>query len=283
MLYWTYPMKFDLQTTKESLTVIVLGLIALTILVGGWIGISWYQSQGQGSQGYGGCNVADITLYGSLVYYPGEGLDASSTTGDQTAAEDVRRQIEDADADAGVKAIFLQIDSPGGDPAAGEDVAAALAHASKPTVALIADDGDSAAYWAATGAQAIFASADSSVGDIGVTQSYLDETKQDEKDGLTFVSLTAGKYKDMGNPDSPLTPEERALFERDLNVTMQNFIDAVAANRGLSVASVTAIADGSSLNGQLALQKGLIDKVGNIYDVEDYLKSKIGEDVTLCE
>jgi protease-4 len=276
-------MTLIIQTTKEWLKVIVLGLIALAILVGGWIGISWYENQQQFAGGQGSCNVADITLYGGLVYYPGEGLDASSTGGDQTAAEDVRRQIENADADSGVKAIFLQIDSPGGDPVAGEDVAAALRHASKPTVVLIADVGDSAAYWAATGAQTIFASADASVGDIGVTQSYLDETKQDEENGLTFVSLTAGQYKDMGDPAAPLTPEERSLFQRDLNVTMQNFVDTVAANRNLSVASVTALADGSSMNGQLAVKDGLVDKVGNIYDVQDFLKGKIGDDVTLCE
>jgi protease-4 len=158
-----------------------------------------------------------------------------------------------------------------------------LKHATKPTVALIADEGDSGAYWAATGAEIIFASANSSVGDIGVTGSYLDETKQDEQNGLTFVPLTAGKYKDMGNPDVPLTAEEKALEQRDLNLTMQSFIDAVAQNRNLSVASVTALADGSSMLGQMALQNGLIDKIGNVYDVEDYLKGKIGSDVTLCE
>ena len=64
---------------------------------------------------------------------------------------------------------------------------------------------------------------------------------------------------------------------------MQNFIDGVAQNRNLSVASVTAIADGSSMLGQMALNDGLIDKIGNIYDVENYLKGKIGSDVTLCQ
>ena len=186
--------------------------------------------------------------------------------------------------DPSIKAILLQIDSPGGDPVAGEDIATALKHATKPTVALIADEGDSAAYWAATGAQTIFASANSSIGDIGVTQSYLDDEKENEQNGLTFISLTAGKYKDAGNPDAPLTPEEKALLERDLNIEMQNFISSVAQNRNLlPMASVTAIANGSSMLGQMALQDGLIDKIGNIYDVEDYLKGKIGKNVTLCE
>ena len=66
----------------------------------------------------------------------------------------------------------------------------------------------------------------------------------------------------MGNPDAPLTDAERALFQRDLNITDQNFINTVAQNRNLSVASVTAIADGSSMEGQMALQNGLIDKIG---------------------
>ena len=284
-------MHTNLQTTKEFLVVVVLALIAMVIVVGGWAWFSGYgamssaDSSGYSSSslGSGNCNVADIKLYGGLVYYSGEGFDSSSTSGDQTAAEDVRQQIEQADADSSVKAILLQVDSPGGDPVAGEDIAAALKHASKPTVALIADEGDSAAYWSATGAQTIFASADSSVGDIGVTQSYLDQTRQDEQNGLTFVSLTAGKYKDMGNPDSPLTPEEKALFERDLNITMQNFIGAVATNRNLSVASVTALADGSSMTGQMAVKNGLVDKIGTIYDVQGFLKDKIGDDVTLCE
>lgn len=121
------------------------------------------------------------------------------------------------------------------------------------------------------------------MGDIGVTQSYLQQTKQDQQNGLQFISLTAGQYKDMGNPDAPLTPAEKTLFQRDLNITMQNFISAVAQNRNLPAASVTAIADGSSMLGQMALQDGLIDKIGNIYDVEKYLKEKIGTNPVICE
>jgi len=277
------PMNSNLQKAKEILVVAVLALLAVAMLIAGGFVISWYAGQQPA-----GCNVASLKLYGQLVYYPAEASGAATSalgdgTLDQTAAEDIRQQIESADADPSVKAILLQVDSPGGDPVAGEDVADALQRATKPTVALVADEGDSAAYWAATGAETIFASADSSLGDIGVTQSYLDQTKQDEENGLTFVPLTAGQYKDMGNPDAPLTPAERTLMQRDLNLTMQNFIDAVAANRNLSVASVTAIADGSSMLGELALKNGLIDKIGSIYDAEDYIQGKIGESVTLCE
>ncbi len=276
-------MNTKLQSTKEVLVVIVLGLISLSLLVGGSIGLSWYENHQPTT-----CNVATAKLYGTLVYYASESDGAAaSAVGDgsldQTASEDIRQEIENADSDPNIKAILLQIDSPGGDPVAGEDIAAALKHANKPTVALIADQGTSGAYWAATGAQTIFASANSSLVDIGVTQSYLQDTEQNDDSGLQFISLTAGKYKDMGNPASPLTPEEKSLFERDLTITDQNFIAQVAANRNISVASVTAIADGSSMLGQMALHDGLIDKIGNIYDVENFLKNKIGTTATLCE
>jgi protease-4 len=267
---------------KELLKVILLGFFTLAVLIGGWIGLSWYEGQQPTS-----CNVAAVKLYGQVVYYPAEAAGAG-TNGtvdspvDQTAAEDLRQQIEVADADPSIKAILFQVDSPGGDPVAGEEIADALKHASKPTVAFIADEGTSAAYWAATGAQTIFASADSAIGDIGVTQSYLQQTQQDQQNGLQFISLTAGQYKDMGNPSSPLTPAERTLFQRDLNITYNNFVDQVAANRNLSTTSVATIADGSSMEGAMALKDGLIDKIGNIYDAEDYIANKIGDTVTLC-
>jgi protease-4 len=273
-------MHYDLRATRDFLIVTVLGLVALGLVVGGIATLAWYRTQQPGT-----CNVATVQLYGSLVYYPNESLGdgSNASSADQTAAEDVRQQIEAADADPGIRAILLQIDSPGGDPVAGEDVAAALKHASKPTVALIGDEGDSAAYWAATGADTIFASTNSSVGDIGVTGSYLDQTKQNRDNGLTFVPLTAGAYKDMGNPDAPLTAAERAIIQRELDATRDTFVADVAANRDLPVATVNAIADGSDMLGQDAIGKGLIDATGTIYDVEDFLSKKLGTDVTLCE
>jgi protease-4 len=275
---YNYIMKFNFQRTQQILIVVILGLGCLAILIGGGIALSWYWGQQQTES----CNVADLQLYGSVVYYPNEGSDASGTL-DQTASEDIRQQIEQADADPSIKAILLQVDSPGGDPVAGEDIADALKQSSKPTVVLAADEDTSAAYWASTGAQKIFASADSELVDIGVTESYLNDEKQNEQNGLTFEALTAGQYKDMGNPDAPLTATERALMLQNLNITDQNFVGQVAANRNLSVASVTAIADGSYMEGAMALKDGLIDQIGSIYDVGNYLKGKIGEDVTLCQ
>ena len=100
--------------------------------------------------------------------------------------------------------------------------------------------------------------------------------EKNTKDGLTYNLLTAGKYKDIGSPDKPLTADERSLIERDLNIIRNNFISAVAINRKLSESKVRALADGSSMLGVAAKQNGLIDIIGTQEAVHDTLKQLLG-------
>ncbi|MBT6690847.1 S49 family peptidase [Candidatus Parcubacteria bacterium] len=215
------------------------------------------------------CPVMGIELYGDVTTY-GTNLDENGGEILSTSADDVVWAIEDADLDPNVSAILLEVDSYGGSGVAGDEIATALKVAEKPTVALIRDGAASAAYWAATGADYIIASPISDVGSIGVTGSYLDYTKQNQNDGLTFIELNSGKFKDTGNPDKPLTLEERALWQRDLDIMHQYFVEQVAANRGLEIDKVKELADGSTVMGQMALDNGLIDKLGSRTDAMQY-------------
>lgn len=224
------------------------------------------------------CNVYNLSLHGFLdTYVPIGELDADAT-GSDSILQDLRR----AEKDDAIKAVLLEIDSNGGAPTAGEEVANALKNFSKPTVALIRSMGASSAYMAATGAKTIFASQFSEVGSIGVTASFTDQASKNQQEGITFNQLSIGKYKDMFNPDKVFTAEEKALIYRDLKITQENFIQLVAENRGLSVDKVRALADGSSMMGEMALEKGLIDKIGGIHEVEDYLQGLIGEEPKFC-
>jgi ClpP class serine protease len=45
---------------------------------------------------------------------------------------------------------------------------------------------------------------------------------------------------------------------------------------------VRALADGSSLLGEAALQNGLIDKIGGLFEAESYIKDKIQDEVNMC-
>ncbi len=230
------------------------------------------------------CNVTGIDLHGTLVtYVPSMGgmddFEAYQTQyGDAVGSENIIAAIRRAVADESVKAIVLEIDSGGGSPVAGEEIAQALKDSFKPTVVVIRQGGLSSAYWAATGAKRIFASKNSDVGSIGVTSSYLENIDTDTK----YIQLSSGKFKDSGDPDKPITEEEKRLFMRDINIIYENFISDVSTNRSIPKDEVRAIADGSSVLGEAALSLKLIDEIGGWKEAETYLEQLMGEKPVVC-
>lgn len=246
---------------------------------------SYYEEDySETEEGGGECNIYGIELRGSLVtYVSADSLAADgSLLHEETASEYIVSLIRRAEDEETVKAILLEIDSYGGYPVAAEEVANALKQAKKPTVALVRGAATSAAYWSATGADIIFASPMSDVGGIGVTMSYLDNSQKNAREGLTYNSLSVGRFKDYGDPDKPLTQEERRLIMRDLEITQDFFIKTVSENRGLPIEQVESLADGSSMPGQMALENGLIDRLGGDREVQEYLKEKLGEEIDVC-
>jgi protease-4 len=120
------------------------------------------------------------------------------------------------------------------------------------------------------------------VGSIGVTGSYLDQTGANARDGYSYVELAAGKYKESGSPDRKLTADERALLMRDIQILHRNFIEDVAANRGLATEAVEKIADGSSVLGARAKELGLIDEVGGLREAEAWIAGQTGAEPVVC-
>ncbi|MCG2694691.1 signal peptide peptidase SppA [Candidatus Parcubacteria bacterium] len=233
------------------------------------------------SEDYGddSCNVVKIQMQGDLFTF--EELYASQEY-DVVSSESIVDAINQIEEDKSIKAFVLEIDSYGGLPVAGEEVANALKRTNLPTVALIRSAGLSAAYWASTGADVIIASENSDVGSIGVTMSYLDYTESNQENGMTYNQLSSGKYKDTGDPDKALTGEEKQYLLRDVNIMAENFIKVVSENRNLDIEKVRALADGSSMLGQMALENGLIDKIGDLQTAKEYLEKEIGEPVEIC-
>ncbi len=225
------------------------------------------------------CDVAYVPLRGVMTTYLSP--DESSST-DATASEDVTYAIDTAESDPSITAIILAVDSPGGSPVAGEEIAFALKRSAKPTVALIRDMGDSAAYLAATGADKIFASAFSDVGSIGITSSYLDQSQYNKDQGYTYNQLSIGAYKDMFDPEKMMTSAEKALVMQQLDVYYQQLLREIATNRKLAVDEIKKLSDGRSYTGSQALESKLIDEVGGIQEVREYLNNVLGYAPTIC-
>ena len=231
------------------------------------------------------CNVAGINLHGQLVTYiplHSENDSSSDFNYDTVSSENIVEAIKQANDNENIKAIILEINSSGGSPVASEEIAEAVRNSEKPVVGLIRQTGASGAYWAVSTADKIFASKNSDIGSIGVTSSYLSNVGKNKKDGYTYEQLSAGKFKDSGSVDKPLTKEEKALFMRDINIIYENFVEAVAQNRNIPIAKVKSFSDGSTFLGEKAKELGLIDEIGSLPEVESYLQETTGEKPEIC-
>lgn len=228
----------------------------------------------------GMCSIATVKLQNYMMYATDV---AAQGYGGGYGADVLVKQIEQAKADKRIKGVLLAVDSPGGSPLAGEMIANALKNLGKPSAALIYDFGDSAAYFASTGASVIIASPFSSVGDIGITSSYVDYSSSTQQSGGEFVQLSAGEYKDAGNPDKPLTKEEKQLLQKNVDEEYQNLIRQIATNRNLSTSTVKELANGAAVPGSVALEKKLIDMLGDLNTARDWFTQKIGSEAVFCE
>lgn len=237
----------------------------------------------------GVCNIAVAPVVGEIVSYAGANKDGFTVESDlppSTNPDDFSFFLRQAEADPNVLGILVRIDSSGGSPVGGEVMANALKRSILPSVALLGDVAASSGYLIASGADTIVASPFSDVGSIGLTMSYLENSQQNETEGLSFVSLSSAEFKDYGSPDKPLTLGERALLERDLGIYHQYFVKLVSENRGLSVETVGALADGSSMPGSLALENGLVDTLGDQETAREWFAQELGlspEEVVFCE
>ncbi len=229
------------------------------------------------------CNVTGINLHGELkTYLPLHAENDTYFKYDSVSSEDITGKIKIANNNPDIKAIIIEVDSPGGSIVAGEEIDTAIKNSEKPVIALIRDLGASASLWAISSADRIYASENSTIGSIGVTSSFMSNAKKNEKDGITYEALSSGKFKDSGSPDKELTNEERALILRDINISFNNFIKAISLNRNIDIETVKSNADGSTWLGTKAKEIGLIDEIGSLIDVERYIEQETNEKPEIC-
>jgi protease-4 len=183
--------------------------------------------------------------------------------------ESFKDLLDQAEEDASVKAIVLRVDSPGGTVAASEEVAAYVKASTKPVVVSVGDVSASGAYMVSSQSDEIWAMPGSSVGSIGVISEIPNVSGLLDKVGVEFQVITAGKYKDAGSPYRPLTEEEQALIQGEVDDAYDQFIDIVADGRDMQRSEVETLATGWAWNGTRAKELGLVDKIGTFEDALD--------------
>lgn len=205
--------------------------------------------------------ITGVITSGSSV----AGVFSNSTTG----SDDLIDQLEKARKNKSVKAIVLRINSPGGSPAASEEIYKELMRiraASKPVYASMADVAASGGYYIAAASDKIYADESTLTGSIGVIWDAADMSGLFKKIGYSPQVVKSGKFKDIGSPNRPLTAEERALLEGIVMDTYDQFVKAVATGRQLPIDDVKKIADGRVYTGSQAKNIKLVDDIGGIQD-----------------
>jgi protease-4 len=216
-------------------------------------------------------NVALIKINGFLMVEDSKMLFGQSAV----SSEKIVGFIKQADSNPKIKAILLDINSPGGSAVASEEIARQVKKANKPVVALVRDSATSGAYWVASAADEVVASPASIIGSIGVSASYIQFSGLMADYGVYYERLVSAEFKDIASPYKNLTDKERELLEEMLALIHDYFVSEVAANRQLSKAAVANIS-GTIYVGEQAKKLGLVDLLGGKEEAEELIRKHAG-------
>src|SRR6266576_2093343 len=189
-------------------------------------------------------------------------------TGDNMV-DDMRFALQQARDDDRIKAVILEVDSPGGEVTASDIIYNALTktRAKKPVVVYMDSLAASGGYYVSCGGKYLMANETTITGSIGVIIQTLNYEHLFDKIGLASVVFKSGKFKVILNGARPMTPEEQALIQDFVMKTYDKFLGIVAKERNLPADNLrNTIADGRILSGKEALEHRLIDGVGELED-----------------
>lgn len=193
-------------------------------------------------------------------------LEIAGTIGMAVRGPEMVRAIEALATDARVKAVVVEIDSPGGSAPASDAIHRSLRKLSarKPTIAFIMGAGLSGGYLIACGASRIVALPTSLVGSIGVI--FLRPVVQGlmDKVGVRMVMTHQGRLKGMFQPWREPTSEEQEKVQHLTEEYYRWFLQAVAEARGLALETVRRYATGEVFPASQAKELGLIDDLGDM-------------------
>ncbi len=214
--------------------------------------------------------VAVVSLEGPIV----EGL---SFLPDYPFSPDMPRHVEEqlreAGSDPRVRAVILEVDSPGGMVATTDSIYQKLLkfkekHGDKNLVVCMKSLATSGAYYVSMAGDLVVAQPTTVTGSIGVIMHLTNIEGLYQKLGLKAVTIKSGERKDIGSPTRAMSEEERQQLQEIINSMHARFLEVVKKGRENKVdpEALTRISDGSIFTASKAKEIGLIDKVGYLED-----------------
>ena len=193
--------------------------------------------------------------------------------GELVESRSILDQLKRYEESNSVKAILLNIDSPGGGVAVSQEIYAEIKRLreknDKIVVAYLSSTGASGAYYIACAANKIVANPGTIVGSIGVIAEWVNYADLMEWAKLKSIVFKTGEFKDTGSGTRALTENEKKYFQGLIDDMYVQFVEAVAGGRKLDLQEVRSLADGRVFTGRDAKSRKLIDDIGNFQDAVD--------------
>jgi signal peptide peptidase SppA len=207
--------------------------------------------------------VAVLPLTGVIMHRANMFTDISGGTSTELFTAAFRQVL----ADPMIKAIVLDVDSPGGTVDGVEELASEIfqAREQKKVYAVANTLAASAAYWIASSATELIVTPSGRVGSIGTMLAHQDVSELSKSLGVKTTLVSAGKFKTEGNEFEPLSDAARAALQAYVDEFYGTFVKAVARNRGVSPSDVrNGYGEGRMVGAKQAVALGMADRVATL-------------------
>jgi len=195
----------------------------------------------------------------------------------------VKEWIKKIEKDRDVKAIVLDVDSPGGTITASDEIYHRFEELKKSRnltiVASMGGVGASGAYYISCAADEIFAQRTTLTGSIGVVRPNYNFSELAQKWGVRDTSQTSppNGYKQAGSPLRPETERDKAYWQALIDQAYAQFVSIVKnARKGRLTGDETQLFDGRVFTAPDAQKSGLVDQIGYLDDATDWVSKHAG-------
>lgn len=221
-----------------------------------------------------------IAMYyaeGQIVDVPSTGMSTTPEIVGEKVSMDLRKLRDDET----VKAVILRVNSPGGSAFASEQIwnEVVKLKEKKPVIVSMGDYAASGGYYISCAADTIIAQPNTITGSIGIFGMFPNPHKLiNDKLKLNVETVKTNKLADFGSMNRPFNADERAIMQRYINQGYATFVKRCADGRGMSTSEIEAIAQGRVWTGEMALERGLVDLLGDIETAKEIAAQKAGID-----
>ena len=236
--------KFFSDILKFGIKVFIV-LFLITLVLVGFSGTKIEKS---------GVNLAEIKLSGAII--------------DESA---ILKEIYSIQDDKNIKAVLLNINSPGGAFAPSFEISNAIKELNKekPVIAYASGTMASGSYLSGVWANKIYANKGSFIGSIGVIMQGFNIEELASKIGIKDQVVKAGEFKEAGTIMRAWSESERQSLQDLVDKSYDLFVSEVATARKLNKNDENLWANARVFLPDEALNLGLIDEISNYKKVKD--------------